>query len=459
MAWLLALLISFAHATTYPWVNLRPNQLYFFHGPRVEQAVRLKLIRSAQRSIDLAIYDQRTDSAVAMPILKALRDAANRGVKVRFLTAWHASYAGDIRQEAPRYLTEPPTKNPIDYILFGGTELEALGWRFSDTVHHKQLIVDGEITLTTGRGHAEVYLKWIDTAALIRGLLLVQTMAAFERAWKIASAYRKPYARKRSWFSPDRAAVPEFVPDEEKTRIRGPEVDEYLDAAQFMGNPDFVPPGLRAGSVIRARTLYHDMLEQLDQLPKRPTSYDFDERAKILKDPVIDALLEKLAKAKDVRINTLSVILLPRVREALGAAARRGAKVEIFTDGKAAVETIVPGAPPWTVSLPELEELLAAGVKIFSFEPKGGWEYLHRKLAFLDDTTFYGSHNYNLPSTTANDELSYEFESAELTAFLRKTHEHDLAQYGVALSLEKIRAEREKSTVRRWFFRNFLDFF
>ena len=77
-----------AFAGSYPWIQISSEDIRMVPNPVIEAELRLSLIKKAQHSIDLVIWDQREDETVGMPILKALRDAADRGVKIRFLLSW-----------------------------------------------------------------------------------------------------------------------------------------------------------------------------------------------------------------------------------------------------------------------------------------------------------------------------------------------------------------------------------
>src|SRR5437870_3529777 len=85
-----AVLPSSVRAEAYPWVTLG-DDVRLVADPQVDLELRLYLIGQARQSIDLALYEQGDDD-VGLPILEALRAAADRGVKVRIITQWFFQY-------------------------------------------------------------------------------------------------------------------------------------------------------------------------------------------------------------------------------------------------------------------------------------------------------------------------------------------------------------------------------
>ena len=74
LIFLLLTLSAPAWAGAYPWVDMPRQDLQVITDASVEMSYRLALIRKATDRIDLAIYDQRTDGEIALPLLQALRD-------------------------------------------------------------------------------------------------------------------------------------------------------------------------------------------------------------------------------------------------------------------------------------------------------------------------------------------------------------------------------------------------
>jgi phosphatidylserine/phosphatidylglycerophosphate/cardiolipin synthase-like enzyme len=117
-------------------------------------------------------------------------------------------------------------------------------------------------------------------------------------------------------------------------------------------------------------------------------------------------------------------------------------------------EPIRAGGSVWAMSALDLDALLTAGARVFAFQigPARPWEFLHRKLAVLDDAVIVGSHNYNVPSSAFFDEASLEVEDPALAAELARIYDADLATNGQAVDAAAAREEAGRPTNKllRW---------
>lgn len=429
-----------AGAEAYPWVPVG-DDIRVIPDPRVEMTLRLALVKRARRSIDIANYDQRADIEVALPLVTALREAANRGVRVRFMVSWSSTVLFDFQNKVGEMLVDPPTRAPIEYVIVGGPAAQDAGWGMLEGVHEKLFLVDGEMLMTTGRGIGEQYLWWLDTAFLIRGPLVPQAITTFERVWSEARRRHRPYAgylggqtqRRPALYAPGAATMPDVA--------GRAEVDRLLAWVRQKRDAEIVG---------RARVLHFDFLRQARALEPKPIELDLDERLAKFEDPVTRALIARLATAKSVRMAFISTILHADVRRALIEARRRGADVTLFVNTRSprlgwSREPIVAGGSLWSMALPDLDELLQAGVRVHGFQVRDGsrWLFLHRKLAVLDDTVIFGSHNFNVPSTAYFDEASFEVESATLASELARLFDADVAANGELVDAARVHHDRE----------------
>jgi putative cardiolipin synthase len=336
-------------------------------------------------------------------------------------------------------------------MIVGGIQMRLKGWSLIDGIHEKLFVVDGERLLTTGRGQTDFYLNWLDSAYLIRGELARQSQQAFEEIWATCRRETPLFSQKGDLAQTLKPAPSSFVLTPEE-RVQMDRLQEWLKASRTTGSES--PP-------LRGRLLHHDFLKQMRALPKDPKDYDDNQRLRILQDPIIQALAVKLRGSQDVRFNTLSVMLHPDFRAPLFEASHQGAKVRIFTNTREAYHAISPVAAPWIVALPELEEVLNQGIQVDGFTGVAGKPhvYLHRKLAIVDDTTFIGSHNFNLPSTVANDEVSFEIEGASFANKMRELFDGAVRDYGSPIQKEEVARQRRHTLWGRELFRPFLGIF
>jgi len=114
-AWMLFFYAVSGSAAVSPWMPFdRQADWRQIDGMSADIALRIEMIRKAERSVDLIVYDQRCDYEFVLPVLSALRDAANRGVKVRFITSWGGQILFDHCgvSSTHRYLVDTPTATP-----------------------------------------------------------------------------------------------------------------------------------------------------------------------------------------------------------------------------------------------------------------------------------------------------------------------------------------------------------
>jgi cardiolipin synthase C len=162
---------------------------------------RLQLAQRAQASLDLQYYHFANDST-GRALLRALRDAAARGVRVRVLiddlytggadTLWQAFAAHpgvQVRLFNP--FTRARSSGPV-----GRFAAAPFDWgRINHRMHNKLFVADGAWAIFGGRNIADIYYlklqadNFIDIDVLAAGALLPAMQAEFDRYWNAPTAY------------------------------------------------------------------------------------------------------------------------------------------------------------------------------------------------------------------------------------------------------------------------------
>ncbi|MGZ3708117.1 MAG: phospholipase D-like domain-containing protein, partial [Bdellovibrionota bacterium] len=307
-----------ARADTYPWVKVGTDDIQVLETPPIDYEFRLALIRSAKTSIDIANYETRADIDPTFPLLTALREAADRGVQIRFITSWIPSELFDNHWFVPGYFMNPPARTPIQFAFSGGTIAQDNGWNLSDSIHEKLMIIDHQIAFTGGRGYGANYLRWIDTGFAMRGPLVAQATQAFEHLWETVLSIQGRFAGSKFWNdSPRLESELEKYSPTAATTLRPDERPRLEHLVQWAHEaPSAAPCG-------RARLLHFDLLRQLAVRTPTPSEVSYDERAKTLDDPILNALMERLPDAREIRISSLSTILRKDFAQALLRVAKR----------------------------------------------------------------------------------------------------------------------------------------
>ena len=155
---------------------------------------RLSLIRQARASIDLQVY-HLADDTVGRQVLRELRDAAQRGVRVRLLLDDFYTAGMD---ELLLGLAAHDGAHVRLFNPFAGARGSSVGrWmqmagdfqRLNHRMHNKMFIADGAMAIVGGRNLADGYFQrdaganFIDFDALAIGAVLPDLATVFDRYW------------------------------------------------------------------------------------------------------------------------------------------------------------------------------------------------------------------------------------------------------------------------------------
>lgn len=162
---------------------------------------RLEMARLAQRSLDLQYY-QVQDDQVGRTVLRSVRDAALRGVRVRLLI--DDLYTSGEDQLLLALAATPNVElrlfNPFPAgrsSLAGRFAASLLDFgRVNHRMHNKLFIADGAVAVAGGRNLGDAYFSksngenFVDIDALVAGSLLPRLSSLFDGYWN--SEYVRP---------------------------------------------------------------------------------------------------------------------------------------------------------------------------------------------------------------------------------------------------------------------------
>ena len=383
---------------------------------------RLALAQQAERSLDLQYYVLADDAAGRL-LLRALRDAAGRGVRVRLLLDdLHAADLGPLLSGLAahdgievRLFNPLPQRigSPMTRLLLSSNQFEQLHRR----MHNKLFIADGQVAISGGRNIGDEYFmqssaaNFVDMDVLCVGAALPALAEVFETYWNSAHAY----------------PVQQLLPpagDRDTLRARfgalvEPAAAPAAPAARDVLGHSPVSTQLRQGHL----ELHFAPLQVLADAPDKVA------RAVSLDDSALGQGLVRLREARS-EVVIVSPYFIPGVRgmAMLREAVQSRVRVSVLTNSMAATdEPVVHHAYAryrqamldMGVTIHELSPRLIRKAGVFGdFRSSDG--RLHAKVAVADRRwVLMGSMNMDGRSAYANTELGLLIDSPEIAWQLR----------------------------------------
>jgi putative cardiolipin synthase len=409
---------------------------------------RLQLARRAQVSLDVQYYHFEDDPS-GRYMLRALRDAAERGVRVRLLI--DDLYTGG---HDPLFLAFAAHKN-VEVRLFNpfccardrgqaGRFLASIGdWsRVNHRMHNKMFIADGAMAVFGGRNMADEYFlrsdkaeNFIDVDAFTVGFIIAPLQALFDRYWNSDPVYPLEAIAKTSlskdelrakfeeWTGPKKTPPPAPLPPNDILGY-GPIADDL--------------EGGRLGLVWGSAYVFADY-------PDKP--FEPADAEELLETSATYNVFEAIRKAKTEVVATSPYLVPGRLGlELLKELRSRNVKVTLMTNSLGSTdEPIVHlGYSHYR------EDMLRLGVDLYELSParvkknKRSFLFgsslgrLHAKLAVIDrQTLFVGSMNLDPRSATTNTELGAVIECPELARELIRVIDIDRLQSAYRVRLAR----------------------
>ena len=384
------------------------------------------LIRRAERSLDLQYYIVK-DDPYARTLLRAAREAAERGVRVRLLI--DDFYTTGLDERIAWYSAHPNIEvrvfNPFAHGrgLFATRIVASLTdiGRINRRMHNKLFVVDNALAVTGGRNVGAEYYQhsdrtnFLDLDVLAAGPIVHELSETFDRYWNSRYAY----------------PIEKFThPD------AGPR--DTIDQRALADPNDPV-----VAATAEARQLGEAFVRKLDsgrlRLDAAPAELIADRPSKISRtrprigaaglvagETIATDVLSILGAAQE-EVIIVSPYFVPGERgvAALRKLVERGVRVRVLTNSLAATDAAIVhiGYSKYRRSL------LAMGVEIAELRPEPGEETarlsslgsskasLHAKALIVDRRTlFVGSFNVDPRSAFENTEMGVEIESDALCA-------------------------------------------
>ena len=389
---------------------------------------RLHLLRGARRSLDLQYYHLHND-VTGRIVLRELRNAAQRGVRVRLLLddlytdeiepllAGLGAYPNvEVRLFNP-FAVRGSLSRRYGAALFDFT-------RINRRMHNKMLVADGALAVAGGRNLGDEYFwhgqeaNFFDVDMLIAGAVLPQMSSIFDEYWNA------PQVRTAHAVLPRPPLAGQALQRDFDRRVDGPDTPDWVPyrGADPSGRPPLVDE-LAAQRVDMTRGTAQAFADS----PAK--AWGELETARLPSGALLDnsrlLLTANLRGAKD-EIWMASPYLVPDAAaiEGLAANIQRGVHISLLTNSLAATDEPVVH----TGYRRYRDNMLRAGVRIYELHPDlsrhmlardapaaGTLLRMHTKFGVVDrQRLFIGSVNFDPRSERLNTEFGIVIESPAL---------------------------------------------
>lgn len=457
-----------------------PNlDVIYLENPRVDMALRVKLISEAKHSVETISFSQTTDE-VGGAVIGALRTALKNGRNVRSMFDSSGNMAeGDSRIHATRLLADSSLPCPGEVICATPYQKLRNGLSIDDLLHPKITIIDrgtpSEVIILGGRNYGKAALSWGDSAAILRRVDPAQPWAgedlreAYDRLWNnvhdifpktpvrpvpvsLAESVDRTEAQDLLQTSAQRRQFNQIVSLLEKSPAPGDQLAKF----------QFRPKAFQ----LSTNDLFQSIREQ------RP-GYTVNSR-KGLQNDTIDLLHSYLTNAQSARLTGYGVGLPDVLHDDMMQMVGRGGSLKIFTNGREALreaankqwqKPILGSALDYTLRdvIPLLEQGTKTGGNVEAYfldlhKPSArrqnfsGWNttrtaddgftYLHRKNLSIDSRYVgLGSDNLTISSTRKNEEVYAIFDDHRMASFLERQTDTEAAAFFTPMTLREAKHE------------------
>ncbi len=403
---------------------------------------RLELAGQAERTLDLQTFVYNGDATGAW-LLGALRDAAQRGVRVRLLIDdLHTDSAEALLSDLAAFpgvevrLVNPFVRARGSRTAKLASSLDQLS-RVNHRMHNKLLVADNALVVFGGRNIGDEYFmrsrtsgNFVDLDMLAAGPVVAQLSASFDRYWNSAHAY--PI---------DSIVAPQGTPPQRQARF------DAARASFTPPRPDLgVPARLAAYATVPAElrqwrlTLLPAAAEVMDDPVDKLAGTRVADRAGTVREGIGRATREA---RRDVFVVSPYFVPGELGMQAMKDNRARGLRLRLLTNSLAATDEPAVHAG----YIVHRGEMLDIGVEIFELSPRLARErsrlgrfgeaggVLHAKVLVIDEQRlFIGSMNLDARSERYNTEIGVLIDSAQLAGEFLSMMDFESSAYRLRLS-------------------------
>lgn len=368
------------------------DRVALVEDPIVSLGTRIRLLSEAKNTIDIAYYSlhmgKTTDSFLA-----AVLDAADRGVKVRFLLD---GMSNGFKKEYIYLANALGSHKNIEIRLYNPVNIFK-PWTINGRMHDKYIIIDNTFLLLGGRNIGDKYFGpdgYDKNLSIDRDVLVYNTKHDEENNESVLFQVRDYMNTVWDY----EYTHPAFV-------IKSKESDKEKE---------------RLKSIIKTIKeqhphLFTDPLDIENQtFPANKITFFANDISIYKKEPKVGYIIrEILTDAKEkVILQSPYIVLSDNIKTALDDFGKTGKQYEILTNSMQSS----PNLPAYSLYLSDKKDILESGAKIFEFQDNNA---IHAKTYIVDNRmSVIGSFNMDPRSEYIDTEIMLAIDSEEFTNYL-----------------------------------------
>ena len=379
---------------SYDFYGDRPcvDRVALVEDPLISLATRIRLINEAEKTLDIAYYalhmGQTTDFFLA-----SVLDAAQRGVRVRFLIdGMFHGFSGEYK-----YLAAALGSHPNIEIKLYNRINPLKPWTFNGRMHDKYIIVDNRIMLLGGRNIGDKYFggeDYCENLTIDRDVMVYNTEYDTQCRQSVLFDVRKYMLN--IW--DNKIAKTSFAKRSKKSEEQQKRLFGIMKELRESSRELFVTP------------------LNLDIRTHKANKVTFfaNDHAIYKKEPKVGYIIKHIAATAKKRVFLQSpyVVLSENIYQSLKEVGEQPAEYEILTNSMHSS----PNLPAFSLYMSDRKKILDTGAKIYEFH---GDDSIHAKTYIIDDRmSIIGSFNMDPRGEYIDTEIMLAIDSVGFTATL-----------------------------------------
>lgn len=370
------------------------DRVALVEDPIVSLGTRIRLLSEAKNTIDIAYYalhmGKTTDSFLA-----AILDAADRGVKVRFLLD---GMSNGFTKEYKYLANALGSHENIEIRLYNPVNAFK-PWTINGRMHDKYIIIDNTFLLLGGRNIGDKYFGpdgYDKNLSIDRDVLVYNTKHDEDNRESVLFQVRDYMNSVWDYeYTHPAFVIKSKKSDKEKERLKS----------------------IMATIKEQYEYLFTDPLDIENQtFPANRITFFANDISIFKKEPKVGYIIREIITDAEEKVILQSpyIVLSNNIESALDDFGKTGKEYEILTNSMQSS----PNLPAYSIYLSDKKQILKTGAKIYEFQDRNA---IHAKTYIVDNRmSIIGSFNMDPRSEYIDTEIMLAIDSEEFTNYLLK---------------------------------------